>query len=219
MESDPLAEKKSIEFHRAAFRVLDSGGGLVGRILEQVARLKIAQPERMEFWRLWEQVAAMPVQDAQAAVLAPTTRGRLLRMRSPLTAALSSEERDAVWKHVAWSLFLDHYFAAADDLDLGPEEQSDLTGLPVEEVAGWREETPAPFAGTVLDRLRLVVSAHSALALLYPTSGQRARWFRGGNRVLGGAPLDLIRDGRGDAVRDHLTAAVRLASEDDEESS
>lgn len=205
-----LSEEKALLFHRAILSVARQHGNLIARARTELESARAKQPDRAELWDRWAAILDMDLDAMSAPVLADTPDGGLLRAHSPLGAALSAEERNAIWQRIGLVQFVGYFMDAAADLDLNIAEQAALTGIEETSLADWAVLAPMELQKGELDKLKQLVSLQSALKGLAPDQDVRRKWLRAASETLGGTPLELMLSGDMERVMEHLTGAVQL---------
>lgn len=211
MDPFVLTEEKALLFHRALLSVAGEHANIVVRARAEVDRLRTMRPAQSSLWDRWAGLLDLSVAAMAPSVLADTPDGGLLRAHSPLGAALSASERNAIWQRVGLVQFIGFYFDAAHDLGLSGAEQARLTGIDEAVLTGWAALAPLELAKDDLNKLKQVLSLQSSLRSLAPERDVRRRWLRVASETLGGTPLALMLDGEMARVMEHLTGAAQLA--------
>lgn len=208
---DPFAvnESRMLYFHRIVLDEARHSPGLLARARETLERQRAQRPDSHGLWAEWAALLDGPLEAMEAVVLADTPRGGLLRANSPLVGSLTPEERNALWQRIGLHQFIALYLQAVGDLDLSPDEQAAVVGLPAAELAGWRAAPPLTLGAAALAALKMVIGVHRALEKLYPDAGIRRAWLRSANDLFAAAPLALMASGQGGTVQAYLTAALR----------
>ena len=209
MDRFAVNESRMLYFHRVLLDQARRSPGLMERARAQMERLRATRPEAGELWAEWEALLAGDFEALEAAVLARTPRGGLLRANSPLSDGLAAEERNALWQRVGLQQFVAYFMAAADDLDLDLDEQAAAAGVPVAVVADWRRAAPLEIDQPTLAALKRLVGLRHALEMLYPDRESRRAWLRRPDDGLGARPLDLLVRGDGAILHDALSHAAR----------
>lgn len=209
MDRFAINESRMLYFHRLVLDQARRSPGLLERARAQVQRLRATRPDIDGVWGEWEALLAGDIGALEAAVQAATPRGGLLRANSPLVEGLAAEERNALWQRVGLQQFVAYFLAAAEDLDLSPDQQAAIAGLPVAAVADWRRAPPLDMAQSTLDALKRLVAVRHALERLHPDRDARRAWLRRPESTLAARPLDLLIGGHAAALHDALSAAVR----------
>lgn len=205
-----LTEEKALLFHRALLSVAHEHANIVARARAELDRLRADRPAQSVLWDRWAGLLDMSVEAMCPSVLADTPDGGLLRAHSPLGAALSASERNAIWQRIGLVQFIGFFFDAAFDLGLDGAEQAQLTGIEEAILADWASLAPLELAKDDLNKLKQVVSLQSSLKSLAPERDVRRRWLRVTSETLGGTPLALMLAGDMERVMDHLTGAAQL---------
>lgn len=205
-----LTEEKALLFHRAIIGVVREHPNLITRARAEVVKLREQKPSFEQLWDRWAALLDLPVDEMLETVLATTPDGGLLRAHSPLSAALTAPERNTMWQRIGLVQFIDHFFAAADDLALSLDEQAALTGHSAEDLAGWRTTPPDTIVKAELDKFKQVVSLFNTLKSLSADQAVRQRWLRTTSETLDGTPIELLLGGDGARVMDHLVGAAQL---------
>lgn len=205
-----LSEEKALLFHRAVLSVARQHGNLITRARTELDGLRATRPNLADLWDRWAALLDMDVDAMTAPILADTPDGGLLRAHSPFGAALSAEERNTIWQRIGLVQFVGYFLDAAADLDLTLDEQATLTGVAADLLDEWRAMAPMELRKGEMDKLKQVVSLHSALKGLAPDRTVRRKWLRAQSETLGGTPLALMLAGDMERVMDHLTGAVQL---------
>lgn len=202
-------ESRMLYFHRVVLDQVRRSPGLLERARTQLARLRSSRPDVQGLWDEWEGLLAGDFAALEAAVLAATPRGGLLRANSPMVEGLAPEERNALWQRVGLQQFVAYFMAAADDLGLDLEEQAAVAGLPAAELAEWRKAPPMEMAQPTLDALKRLVGLRHALEMLHPDRDARRAWLRRPDDSLATRPVDLLTSGGAAALHDALSAHAR----------
>lgn len=205
-----FTEEKALLFHRAIVAAARTHPNLIERARTEVDRLRQKQPNHAQLWDRWAALLDQPLDTMMQTVLANTPDGGLLRAHSPLGAALSAQERNVMWQRIGLMQFVDHFFQAAEDLDLTPAEQATLSRHTEADLEGWRTLPPETMTKSDLDKFKQVVSLFNTLKSLSPDQNVRRRWLRTDSETLGGTPIDLLLAGEQDRVLEHLTGAAQL---------
>ncbi|MGE5504885.1 MAG: hypothetical protein ACM31L_10720 [Actinomycetota bacterium] len=215
MDRFAVNELRMLYYHRVLLDQLGRTPALRERALSTLDHMKAGGDPHGVMAEWAALLAGDPVALA-AAVLADTPRGGLLRANSPLAEALSGDERNALWQRVGLQQFAALFLEAADDLGLSSDERAAVLGLPVEEACDWNRAPPLTMTGAVLDGCKQVLAVHRALARLFPDREGRRQWLLSSVDGLPARPVDLLTQGRGEAVQAYLTRAVQplLGAED-----
>lgn len=209
MDRLAVNESRMLYFHRVLVAEARRSPSLVERARAELARRHALRPDPHGVWAEWLGLLDGPFEALAEAVLADTPRGGLLRANSPLADCLGPEEKNALWQRIGLHQFVAMFLQAAQDLRLSVEEQAAITGLPAEEVAGWRASAPMLMQPQVLDALKLVVAVHRALERLFPDPDTRRAWLRSPVDLFAAPPLTLMLSGEGGKVQAYLTAALQ----------
>jgi hypothetical protein len=209
MDRLAVNESRMLYFHRVLVAEARRAPGLLERARTELARRHAQRPDPHGVWAEWLDLLNGPFEALAEAVLADSPRGGLLRANSPLADCLGAEEKNALWQRIGLHQFVAMFLQAANDLHLTIEEQAALTGLPEDEVAGWRAAAPASMAAEVLEALKIVVGVHRALERLFPDPDTRRAWLRSPVDLFAAPPIGLILAGDGGRVQAYLTAALQ----------
>ena len=205
-----LTEEKALLFHRALIDLVREHPNLIKRSMAELAQCRTRSPGQMSAWDRWQALLEMSIDDMAEHVLADTPDGGLLRANSPLSRILNRAERNAVWQRIGLMQFVRFFLEAVDGLGLTPDEQAAITGLDASELAGWRTAPPATMIAGVLERLKIVVALHKAIAQIEPMQNVQQQWLRSESETLGATPISLMLEGETDRVLENLSGAVRL---------
>jgi len=209
MELFTLSEEKALLFHRAIMGLVRQHPNLLVRARHEVENQRRRDPEQQSVWDYWAALLDKPFKELASVILADTPDGGLLRAHSPLGAALTAGERNAVWRRIGLMQFFRHYLIAVDDLELAPHEQATITGLNEDTLIEWRVTGPGEMPKQVLESLKQIVALHKSLEGMSERSEVRRRWLRTNSEALNGVPMDLLAGGKIVLVIDSLAGAVR----------
>lgn len=210
MEPFLLTEEKALVFHRAVLSVAREHGNLLVRAREELVGLRTSKPAQGDLWDRWAALLDMGIDAMSEPVLANTPDGGLLRAHSPFGQSLSKEERNAVWQRIGLAQFIGYFHNAANDLDLSAGERAMLTGIEAALLTEWAQLPPVELQKGELDKLKQVVSLHSALKNLSDDADVRRKWLRSTSETLAGVPLALMIAGDIERVMEHLVGAAQL---------
>jgi len=206
----PLSEQKSLQFHQAVLGLIGAHPNLVTRAVAELAGIRSRKPGQMALWDRWAVVLDLPLREMADTVLADTADGGLLRANSPFAEALSSAERNDIWRRIGLAQFMGHYLDAAADLALDLAEQAAITGIELEELTVWQSQAPREIGKDALYLLKQVVALHKTLIGIAPDRNVRRRWLRCESPTLSGTPLSLLMEGKAAYVLDSLAGAAQL---------
>lgn len=205
-----LSEQRQLDYHRAIVEVAGEHPDIMVRARAALARMREERPNVAGIWDQWEDILGHPLDEVSAAVLAGDSRGGLLRAYSPLAAALSSGERNALWQRIGLRQFVRYFLDAAADFGLSIAEQAGITGIDAALLGAWGEETlPSEMTVATLDPLKQVVAIHRSAARLHPSREARRAWLRGHDPFLGASPLETLMSGGLDRIQETLMQAVQ----------
>jgi len=203
-------EHKTLMVHRAIVGLLDDHPNITVRARAKLGKIRAESPERSDLWDRWAALLDLPAERMADVVLADTPDGGLLRANSPLFEALSIGERNILWQLVGLMQFMDHYFEAADDLDLDRDEQAAITGLAADDLESWEQAGPGQMRRGQLESLKRIIALHTALVRTGAEQDARRMWLRRESPALDDTPLDMLMDGRAAEVLDSLTGAAQI---------
>lgn len=206
----PLTENKALQFHQAVLGLIVAHPNLLTRTAAELATIRSRSPEQISLWDRWAVVLELPAQEMAEVLLADTADGGLLRANSPFTGALSSEERNAIWRRIGLAQFMGHYLDAATDLALDVAEQAAITGIEIEELTTWQSHAPQEISAEALYLLKQIVALHKTLTGIAPDRDVRRRWLRCQSETLAATPIALLMDGKAAYVVESLSGAVQL---------
>lgn len=210
MDRLAIDEARMLYFHRV---LVDEASRSVGLIARAQALLGGTHDSvRAE----WTALLDGGVEVIAQAALADTIRGGALRAHSPLAAALSDAERNALWARVGLHQFTAIYLDAVQDLGLSDDEQAAVLGIDASELEDWRRAAPLTMAASVLDGLKLLIAVQRSLGRLYPDQETRRGWLRAHAESFAARPIDILASGHGTALQHHLTAALMPLINDNE---
>ncbi len=210
MELFALSEEKALLFHRAIMGLVDEHPNLLVRARAQLDEMRQGDPDSNHNFDRWAGLLDKPLPELGAVILADTPDGGLLRAHSPFAAALSTAERNSIWRRIGLIQFFQHYLLAVDDLGLDLSEQAAITGLAENDLERWRLTGPGQMPPATLQRLKQIVALQKSLRGVSDNRDVRRRWLRTISETLDGAPLELLKGGEIARVVDSLAGAVRL---------
>ncbi|MCB2102991.1 MAG: DUF2384 domain-containing protein [Rhodobacterales bacterium] len=211
---DPMvfSEERHLAYHRVVLSLLDDHPNLLARAARELDRMRGGHPNTGGVLDRWADLLDGPAEALAQALLADDPAGGLLRANSPFNGLFDDRERMTIWQRVALQQFAGFFLEAADDLDLAPADQATLTGLAADEIAAWRHDPPATMTLDTLSRLKAVVSIHQSLVGLRDERDGRRDWLDRPNDSLGARPIDLLRQGDVEVVRDYLAEAAQMVA-------
>lgn len=210
MDRLAIDEARMLYFHRVLVDEVTRSEGLIAR-----AR-KVLGGTHDSVRAEWAGLLDGGIEAIADASLADTVHGGALRAHSPLAAALSAEERNALWSRVGLHQFTAIYLDAVQDLALSDDEQAAVLGIDSSELEGWRSAAPLTMAAPVLDGLKLMVAVQRSLGRLYPDRETRRAWLRAHVDSFAARPIDILAGGHGAVLQSHLTAALMPLINDNE---
>lgn len=210
MDRLAIDEARMLYFHRVLVDEASRSVGLIARAWECLASTHDSVRDE------WAALLDSGIDAIAGAALADTIRGSALRAHSPLAAALSDAERNALWSRVGLHQFTAIYLDAVQDLGLSDDEQAAVLGVEESDLAEWRRAAPLTMAVSVLDGLKLMVAVQRALARLYPDQETRRAWLRAHVDSFAARPIDILAGGHGSVLQSHLTAALMPLINDNE---
>ncbi|CAA7621379.1 hypothetical protein MTBLM5_40117 [Magnetospirillum sp. LM-5] len=197
MDRFTVSEARLLFFHRVLIEQAIATPGLIERAL---ARLRPAGDEA------WRDLLDGPFERLAEAVLEASPQGGLLRAQSPLMAALSDQERNALWQRVGLQQVVAYAQAACADLGLSPEEELAVMG---EEASRWHQAPPQALTAQQLEPLKQIIAIQRALATLEPDHQRRRDWLRQPHPAFSVAPIDILVNGGGEFLQHGLAEMVR----------
>jgi hypothetical protein len=100
MDLHPLAEERSLAYHRAVGLRLLADSSLVGVARARVEAWLIRGEPHPEYARAWRDVLARPVSEVVAAITDPSEAARAMRQVTPFAGFLPPRERWVIWREV-----------------------------------------------------------------------------------------------------------------------
>jgi hypothetical protein len=197
MDRFAVSEARLLFFHRVLIDQAQTMPTLLDRARERL------QPSGDEAWRA---LLDGPFENLTAAVLEDSPQGGLLRARSPLMAALSDLERNALWQRVGLQQVVAYAQAASADLGLSEQEEQAVLG---DDATGWHQAPPLALTARQLEPLKQLIAIQRALAMLEPDPQRRREWLRHPHPAFSVAPIDVLVNGGAEFLQHGLAEMVR----------
>lgn len=197
MDRFTVSEARLLFFHR----VLIDQAKAMPTLMER-ARSRLG-PDSDETWRA---LLDGPFERLAEAVLEASPQGGLLRAQSPLMAALSDLERNALWQRVGLQQVVAYAQAACADLGLSAAEEQAVMG---DDAAKWQQAPPLALTARELEPLKQIIAIQRALAMLEPDLQRRRAWLRQPHPAFSVAPIDILVNGGADVLQHGLAEMVR----------